>query len=96
MPGWYRFSWAYHGDDGALFVNARPDYFPVWSAEPSDDFGSDGEFGSTNTAGVGLNLETGEGFVTLNGERRDVGKSLKRLYEQFDKADYLQGRPLKA
>lgn len=74
MPGWYRLSWAYHGDDGALFVNASPDYVPAWSKEPTEDFGPNGEYGYPHTVGVGLNYGTGEGFITLNGKRRDVGK----------------------
>jgi hypothetical protein len=75
MPGWYRVSWAYHGDDGALFVNVNASQnVPAWGEIPSDNFGAKGEFGVNDTAGVGWNIETGEGFVTLNGKRRDVGK----------------------
>jgi hypothetical protein len=72
MPGWHRFSWAYHGDDGRLFINNADERMP--SAIPSPDFGIRGKFSAVEVVGVGLNLETGEGFVTLNGERRDVGK----------------------
>ncbi|KAH3958115.1 hypothetical protein HBH92_210860 [Parastagonospora nodorum] len=74
MPGWYRSSWGYHGDDGAIFLNNANSDFSYYKKEsPSDDFGAKGEFGANDIVGVGLNLETGKGFVTLNGNLRDVG-----------------------
>jgi hypothetical protein len=75
MPGWYKNSWAYHGDDGVLYLNNASSDSPSYKADrPSDDFGANGEFGANDVVGVGLNLETGKGFVTLNGKLRDVGK----------------------
>ncbi|KAH3991902.1 hypothetical protein HBI56_206560 [Parastagonospora nodorum] len=74
MPGWFKSSWAYHGDDGALFLNSAHSDSPFYKTDdPSDDFGAKGEFGANDIVGVGLNLESGKGFVTLNGKLRDVG-----------------------
>jgi hypothetical protein len=69
MPGWCDISFGYHGDDGKLFINDGT------GLEPTSDFGSQGEFGAKDTVGIGLNLETGEGFVTRNGKKLNVGKS---------------------
>lgn len=74
MPGWYFMSWGYHGDDGRLFVNNGEGDL-VETTEPSSHFGAPGRFSSPDVVGVGINLETGEGFVTLNGEKRNVGES---------------------
>ena len=75
MPGWFKSSWAYHGDDGALFLNSAHSDSPFYKTDdPSDDFGAKGEFGANDIVGVGLNLESGKGFVTLNGKLRDVGE----------------------
>ncbi|KAF3034502.1 hypothetical protein E8E12_004796 [Didymella heteroderae] len=79
VPGWYRLSWAYHGDDGALFVNTSPDYVPAWSKEPTEDFGSNGEYGYHHSVGVGPNSETGERFITLNGKRRNHGDAFENM-----------------
>jgi Ran-binding protein 9/10 len=68
MPGWFPGSWAYHGDDGCLFVGT------FWGNAPTSDFGEAGEFHVNDVVGVGLNLVTGEGFCTLNGQRQDVGE----------------------
>ncbi|KAH4338099.1 hypothetical protein HBH98_214870 [Parastagonospora nodorum] len=74
MPGWYRSSWGYHGDDGAIFLNnANSDFSYYKTDRPSEDFGAKGEFGANDIIGVGLSLESGKGFVTLNGKLRDVG-----------------------
>ena len=67
MPGWFKGSWAYHGDDGLLFVEG--DY-----RSPSPDFGARGQFGAGDTAGVYLNLETGEAFCTRNGRMMKMGE----------------------
>jgi hypothetical protein len=68
MPGSFRGSWAYHGDDGELFIENED------GSAPSRDFGDAGTYSAGDVVGVGLDLETGEGFCTLNGERRDVGE----------------------
>lgn len=67
MPGWFEGSWAYQGDDGLLFVEGS-------STTPSPDFGSRGQFGVEETAGVYLNLETGQAFCTLNGRMMTMGE----------------------
>jgi hypothetical protein len=69
MPGWYDMSFAYHGDDGGLFISVG------FGRNPTTDFGTRGTYGVGDTVGAGLNLETGEGFFTLNGKRKDAGKS---------------------
>jgi len=66
MPGWFEGSWAYHGDDGLLFVEAGYN-------TPSSNFGPWAQFGEGDTAGVYLNLETGEAFCTLNGDMMKMG-----------------------
>ncbi|KAG5804164.1 hypothetical protein H9Q71_011248 [Fusarium xylarioides] len=66
MPGWYPGSWGYHGDDGLLYISG--DYVD----SPRGDFGSPG-YGAGQTAGVGLNMETGEGFCTLDGKKLAMG-----------------------
>ncbi|KAJ4401067.1 hypothetical protein N0V91_008208 [Didymella pomorum] len=67
MPGWYDMSFAYHGDDGGLFISVG------FGRNPTTDFGTRGTYGVGDTVGAGLNLETGEGFFTLNGKRKDAG-----------------------
>jgi hypothetical protein len=68
MPGWYHGSWAYNGYAGKLFVENGK------GSAPSRDFGDAGTYSAGDVVGVGLDLETGEGFCTLNGKRRDVGE----------------------
>ncbi|KAJ4185971.1 hypothetical protein NW759_016963 [Fusarium solani] len=68
MPGWFDGSWAYHGDDGKLFIG------PGYGLVPTSDFGAPGEFGAGDVVGAGLNLETGEGFCTLNGKKMNMGE----------------------
>jgi hypothetical protein len=70
LIGFLDFSFGYYGDDGRLFINDG-----YTGHEPTPDFGSRGIFGAQDTVGIGLNLETGEGFVTRNGKKLDVGKS---------------------
>lgn len=67
MPGWFERSWAYHADDGMLFINSD-DFLP------SSDFGDRGLFGSYFVVGACLNMKTGQGFCTRNGKRLDMGK----------------------
>ncbi|KAH7134452.1 hypothetical protein EDB81DRAFT_762752 [Dactylonectria macrodidyma] len=72
MPGWFDRSWAYHGDNGMLFIESG------YGAVPTPDFGAPGEFGASDVVGACLNLETGEGFCTLNGKKINMGNSSER------------------
>ncbi|KAH6970509.1 ankyrin repeat-containing domain protein [Ilyonectria sp. MPI-CAGE-AT-0026] len=72
MPGWFDGSWAYHGDDGKLFIESG------YGAVPTPDFGAPGEFGADDVVGACLNLETGEGFCTLNGKKMNMGYASER------------------
>lgn len=74
MPGWFEGSWAYHGDDGKLFLESGHP-----GISPSADFGTKGKYGAGQVVGVGLDLETGEGFCTKDGVKLDMGK----LWEPF-------------
>ncbi|KAK7422447.1 hypothetical protein QQZ08_009499 [Neonectria magnoliae] len=74
MPGWFDGSWAYHGDNGKLFIGS--DYEGV---VPTPDFGAPGEFSAGDVVGACLNLETGEGFCTLNGKKMNMGNASKRM-----------------
>ncbi|KAF5611338.1 uncharacterized protein FTJAE_14208 [Fusarium tjaetaba] len=78
MPGWFERSWAYHGDDGLLFVDS------VDGDRPSQDFGEQGVFGSKDTVGVCLNMNTGQGFCTKNGKRLDMGDVFSLPDERFN------------
>ena len=73
MPGWFGGSWAYHGDDGMLFVDSG--HFGII---PSADFGN--QFRAGQTVGAYVNFETREGFFTLDGEKLDMGKFTMPLY----------------
>lgn len=70
MPGWHDISFGYLSDDGLLYINK-----PEHGQELADDLEGNGKYGSGDTVGVGLDLETGEGFITYNGKKRDVGES---------------------
>jgi len=55
MPGWKRGSWAYHGDDGQLFLeNGR-----------GREFGD--LYRAGDVVGCGANIDTDELFFTRNG-----------------------------
>lgn len=69
MPGWFKGSWAYHGDDGALYVESGTE-----ATIPSSDFGDFGKFKSGDVLGVCLNVDTGQGFYTRNGKKLNMGK----------------------
>ncbi|CAG9996190.1 unnamed protein product [Clonostachys byssicola] len=66
MPGWFRRSWAYHGDDGKFFIDT--DFGDI----PSADFGDSGKFGQGDIVGVGLDMKSGHKFCTRNGKRLDM------------------------
>ncbi|KIL90085.1 hypothetical protein FAVG1_06823 [Fusarium avenaceum] len=76
-PGWFTQSWAYHGDDGGLFIESGS------AVVPSDDFGVSGTFGEGDTVGAGLDMTTGQGFCTLNGTRLNMGKAFEPRDERF-------------
>ncbi|KAF5571075.1 serine threonine phosphatase 6 regulatory ankyrin repeat subunit a [Fusarium phyllophilum] len=78
MPGWFERSWAYHGDDGLLFVDSGDGDLP------SQDFGEQGVFGSNDIVGVCLNMKTGQGFCTKNGKPLDMGGIFPLPDERFN------------
>ncbi|KAF2450262.1 hypothetical protein P171DRAFT_438940 [Karstenula rhodostoma CBS 690.94] len=69
---WSAIPFAYHGDDGALFVNTGEE-----REISNTEYVPGGLYGAGDTVGFGLNLKTGEGFVTRNGEKMDLGLSNK-------------------
>ncbi|CAJ0555364.1 Ff.00g054290.m01.CDS01 [Fusarium sp. VM40] len=76
-PGWFTRSWAYHGDDGKLFIERLNGIIP------SDDFGVFGTFGKGSTVGAGLDMTTGQGFCTLNGKRLNMGNAFEPRDKRF-------------
>ncbi|KAK5659028.1 hypothetical protein OQA88_1115 [Cercophora sp. LCS_1] len=76
MPGWFESSWAYHGDGGNPFIESG-----FHTEPPSQDFGTQGQFGAGDTVGVYFNLKTGEAFCTLNGNKMDMGSPPLKLEE---------------
>jgi len=55
FPGWAKFSWGYHGDDGKVYDNGTgKDYGP--------------NFGKGDTVGCGVNWQDEAFFFTLNGK----------------------------
>lgn len=75
MPGLDAGSWAWHGDDGALFIESVSK-LSIWSYESLRPF----KMG--DVAGVGLDFETGQPFCTLNGTRLSMGHSLKKVQDR--------------
>ncbi|KAK5652908.1 hypothetical protein OQA88_9386 [Cercophora sp. LCS_1] len=67
-PGYNTQSWGYY-NTGDLMVNDG------WARPPSADFGEAGKFTVGDVVGVGMDRTAGEGFVTLNGVRRNVGNA---------------------
>ncbi|KAF5624572.1 serine threonine phosphatase 6 regulatory ankyrin repeat subunit A [Fusarium sp. NRRL 52700] len=63
LPGWHEGSWAYHGDDGGLYVEDR------WPASRE----SDQTFDVDDVVGCGMDFETGKGYRTKNGVFLDSG-----------------------
>ncbi|UPL02498.1 hypothetical protein LCI18_013432 [Fusarium solani-melongenae] len=77
MPGWFKGSWGYHGDDGALFIESGT------RATPSSDFGDSGKFKSGDVVGVCLNVDTGQGFCTRNGKKLNMRNALEGHEKSF-------------
>ncbi|SCO90430.1 uncharacterized protein FRV6_14558 [Fusarium oxysporum] len=67
LPGWHKGSWAYHGDDGGLFVEDG------WHTSRE----SDQTFDVGDVVGCGMNLETGKGYRTKNGVLLDSGDAFE-------------------
>lgn len=67
MPGWYRESWGWHGDNGKLYIEG---VHGASVAEPELSH----PFKAGDVAGIGLDFQTGQGFCTLNGRRLRLGE----------------------
>ena len=57
MPGWNEGSWAYHGDDGMLYL------------EGDQETQSSGKYGAGDVIGCGFDTDNDELFFTKNGTR---------------------------
>ncbi|RSM18641.1 hypothetical protein CDV31_002570 [Fusarium ambrosium] len=77
MPGWFKGSWGYHGDDGKFFIESGT------GATPSSDFGENGEFKSGDIVGACLNMDTGQAFCTCNGKKLNMGNAFEGHEESF-------------
>ncbi|KAF5569527.1 serine threonine phosphatase 6 regulatory ankyrin repeat subunit A [Fusarium phyllophilum] len=63
LPGWHEGSWAYHGDDGGLYLEEG--WFISRESDQAFDVG--------DVVGCGMNFETGKGYRTKNGVLLDSG-----------------------
>jgi hypothetical protein len=66
MPGWEKGSWAYHGDDGNLFL------------EEGRGVKYGDTYGTGDVIGCGADYEENELFFTKNGEH--LGKYVRYIY----------------
>lgn len=57
MPGWEKGSWAYHGDDGVLYLQG------------DQVTHSSGNYGTGDVIGCGFDMDSDELFFTKNGTR---------------------------
>ncbi len=84
-PGLDFGSWGYRSHDGNIVAGGE-EYGVI---TPSSDFGQAGKFHAGDVVGVGLVTATGEGFITLNGERRNTGEMapcvscIRKLFTDF-------------
>ena len=69
MPGWKKGSWAYHGDDGKLFLNG----------DQGVQFGD--TYGVGDVIGCGSDMDGDELFFTKNGTRVGELRYDSLLYE---------------
>lgn len=67
MPGMSEGSWGYHGDDGRLYIDDN------FGRQVTRVSGKRGRFQAGDVVGCGLNMRTGDGFCTLNGEKLNTG-----------------------
>ncbi|KAK2803455.1 hypothetical protein FQN51_003562 [Onygenales sp. PD_10] len=76
IPGWRDGTWGYHGDDGGIYAESG------WGIVPNDDYGSNGKYSKGDVIGIGINLNRGSAYTTLNGKRKsDAFSGLKgQLY----------------
>lgn len=90
MPGWFKGSWGYHGDDGKFFIESGS------GATPSSDFGDSGRFKSGDVVGVCMNVNTGQGFCTRNGKKLKMGKlPAQRWGTSVHRANFIVGNAFK-
>jgi hypothetical protein len=68
MPGWVEGAWAYHGDDGKLFL------------ERGQGVRYGDTYGTGDVVGCGVDSEKNELFFTKNGEYLGKFKYLRYLY----------------
>ncbi|KAJ4265329.1 hypothetical protein NW762_004614 [Fusarium torreyae] len=78
MPGWFERSWAFHGDDGGLYMNSGEEMI-----EPSGDFGKKAVFKKGDFVGVQLDTGTGMGICTRNGEMLNMGNAFQDSKDKY-------------
>jgi hypothetical protein len=78
-------SWAYHADDGELYVKALGQESGNSNSRDTE------EFGEGDIVGCGLNMETGEGYRTFNGKRLDSGEYCTPYFPQDANFDRVIG-----
>jgi hypothetical protein len=66
LPGWRKFSWGYHGDDGKIFMERGDSQYYV------------AVFGQGNIVGCGVDWEEEAFYFTLNGKLKRKEYSTQR------------------